>query len=81
MAHWTSLKPLQVRNPRYNVIPINNSIWIATNYNDGEQGLIEYSVASDDIVAVFSYPVNFQPWTHYLCRYQEHNIPDPQEGI
>ena len=64
---WTTLTPLQARYPCRNPVCVGKSIWISTDYHDGERGMVEVDCGSNTIKQTVKYPKGFQLWGHSVC--------------
>ena len=52
------------RNDR--ILNIGDCLWYATEFNEGEKGLVKYC-ATDDSMTVYKYPSNVTPFRHCCC--------------
>ena len=68
---WTPFGDLQTSEIRPNLVKINSSIWMSTDYNDGEQGMIEFDTGFNQIVWVVKYPKALRCVGHSLCVHNE----------
>eukprot|EP01083_Nonionella_stella_P148499 470150_1 len=62
-------------------IQMEDCIWWSTDYNKGEQCMVQYDIHSDKIISVVKYPKNIKPKWHSCCKYKnEIYIVDGENG-
>ena len=66
-SHWKELPPLKTVWISYDLIQIGQSIWISTNWNRGENGMVEFNIKSNKITNTVKYPQNIKPSCHSCC--------------
>eukprot|EP01084_Bolivina_argentea_P288353 494890_1 len=69
MSLWNELQASSTCCIRPNIICNGTSIWLSTDYDEGERGMIEYDTKSHRIISVTKYPKDIQPDIHSLCLY------------
>eukprot|EP01083_Nonionella_stella_P158145 514351_1 len=78
---WKELTPGKTQCIRPQFIPMEDCIWWSTDYNQGEQGMVQYDIQSDKIISVVKYPNNIKPKWHSCCEYKnEIYIVDGENG-
>ena len=71
---WTTLQTIKARCPSWNPLCFGSSIWISTDYDDGEKGMVEYDCTTNTIKQVVSYPNGVAPSYHTVCKYKDDTI-------
>eukprot|EP01083_Nonionella_stella_P273759 928928_1 len=70
MSSWKELTPGKTGCIRPQVIQMEDCIWWSTDYDSGEQGMVQYDIQSDKIISVIKYPKNIKPSSHSCCKYK-----------
>eukprot|EP01084_Bolivina_argentea_P056980 104187_1 len=52
---------------------VGDSLWVSTNYDQGEKGMVEYCTKTNKIIQIVKYTHNIQPIDHSVCQH-ENNI-------
>eukprot|EP01083_Nonionella_stella_P135987 413631_1 len=65
-----NLKHHETVRIRPEMIEIGDSIWWSTDYDKGEQGMVEYNPLTDTIRNVIKYPLEIAPAYHSCCKHK-----------
>eukprot|EP01083_Nonionella_stella_P092431 258785_1 len=78
---WKELKAGKTGCIQPQPIQMDDCIWWSTEYDEGEQGMVQYDIQSDKIISVVKYPNNIKPPCHSCCQYKnEIYIVDGKNG-
>eukprot|EP01083_Nonionella_stella_P273761 928930_1 len=81
MSSWKELTPTKTKWIQPQLIQMGDCIWWSTQYDEGEQGMVQYDIQSDKIISVVKYPNNIKPDRHSCCQYKhEIYIVDGMNG-
>eukprot|EP01083_Nonionella_stella_P082000 226220_1 len=81
MSLWKELKAGKTGYIRPQPIQMDDCIWWSTDYDKGEQGMVQYDIKLDKIISVAKYPQNIKPEYHSCCKYKnEIYIVDGENG-
>eukprot|EP01083_Nonionella_stella_P211970 765913_1 len=78
---WKELTPAKTDSVRPQLIQMEDCFWWSTDYDEGEQAMVQYDIQSDKIISVIKYPNNIKPSCHSCCQYKnEIYIVDGENG-
>eukprot|EP01083_Nonionella_stella_P181423 649899_1 len=81
MSSWKERSAGKTEDIQPQLIPMEDCIWWSTDYNQGEQGMVQYDIQSDKIISVVKYPNTIKPECHSCCKYKnEIYIVDGENG-
>eukprot|EP01083_Nonionella_stella_P005487 15853_1 len=67
---WKELTPGKTGAIQPQIIQMEDCIWWSTDYDSGEQGMVQYDSKLDKIRSVVTYPQNIKPKGHSCCKYE-----------
>eukprot|EP01083_Nonionella_stella_P211971 765914_1 len=57
---WKELTPAKTDSVRPQLIQMEDCFWWSTDYDEGEQAMVQYDIQSDKIISVIKYPNNIK---------------------
>ncbi len=69
-TNWNDLPHCQTPCVRHQIANVGDSLWISTDYNEGEKGMVEYSTKTNKIIQIVKYPKSIKPLGHSLCQHE-----------
>ena len=71
---WKSLTALRSPHPYWNPVCNLQSIWISTEYDNGDEGMVEFCIESNTMKQAIAYPHDFKPDGQSVCGVHDNNI-------